>query len=226
MSFNDLFDHARTLRIYHDGYNPPGFGLSAGTEFPKVYYISNDGVRLRILYGPTKASATFYPVYAPWALYTLKEMVTYDLPYKDVTGYSQSFTIDNIGTTRILEHDMAYHGQSEDVARIGAEVAYTVARGKLGLSDVVMNDPSEGGSDLYTPGHKVVIEARMLQRTVYEPIEGRNLDLSDQLKQMVGRLHSDFSYYKSSTPTAGYAILTYIADQNTIKTIVLKVLPP
>ena len=42
---------------------------------------------------------------------------------------------------------------------------------------------------------------------------------------MIGRIKSDFSYYKSSNPVAGYAILTYVVDENTIKTIVLQVLP-
>ena len=68
----------------------------------------------------------------------------------------------------------------------------------------------------------------MFQRILHEPPEGVQKDLTDQLRQMVGRLYSDFGYYKGQgmNPTVGYAVFTYIVDQNTIKTIVLKVLPP
>jgi hypothetical protein len=43
----------------------------------------------------------------------------------------------------------------------------------------------------------------------------------------VGRLNSDFGYWdkQGAKPTTGYAVLTYVVDQNTIKTIVLEVLP-
>jgi len=225
MFLTDVFGDLRGLRLAYDGYNPPSLGLSQGTDFREVYFISNDGVRLRIVYGTTYASATMYPVYAPWVLYTLTDMAPFRLPYEDVTGYSQSFIIDNVHTTRILEHEMAYNGGTNDVARIGAEIAYTVAREKLGLKDVIMNDPAEGGSDLYTPGHKVVIEARMLQRTAGQSGPALNSDITEQLNKLVGRLDSDFEYYKQSHPVAGYAIFTYILDDNTIKTIVLKVLP-
>jgi hypothetical protein len=159
-------------------------------------------------------------------MYTLKGLVPFDLPY-DVGGYSRSFIVDNVATNRILEHEMAYNGGTNDVARIGAEVAYTVATQRLGLKGVIMNDPAEGGADLYTPGHAVVIEARMFQRTIHESGKVLNDDITEQLNQMVGRLSNDFRYYKGQglNPTAGYVVFTYIADQNTIKTIVLEVLP-
>jgi hypothetical protein len=227
MSFSDLFGDTLTMRIYHDGYDPPSLGLIRGSAFPNVYIISNDGVRLRIMSGGTIIqTTTTYPVYAPSVMYTLKDMVPLKLPY-DVGGYSESFVIDNVATNRILEHEMAYNGGTNDVARVGAEVAYAVATDRLGLKNVVMNDPAEGGADLYTPGHSVVVEARMLQSTVH--MSGKALDdkITENLNQMVGRLNNDLRYYKGQglNPTAGYAVFTYILDQNTIKTIVLKVLP-
>ena len=229
VSFSDIFSDTRTLRIYYDGYDPAGLGLSIGTnEFRNVYFVSNDGVRLNIVYssGPHFYTATFYPVYAPWVLYTLQDMVPFDLSLPDVTGYSQSYVIDNVGTTRTLEHEMIYKGSMTDVGTVGAEIAYTVAREKLGLTDVTMSDIAEGGSDLYTPDHNVVIEARMLSRTVGGSGPALDADLTEQLNEMIGRINSDFSYYKASNPVAGYAILSYVVDQNTIKTIVLEVLPP
>ncbi len=228
MSFSDIFSDTRMLRIYYDGHDPPSLGLSIGTqEFRNVYFVSNDGVRLNIVYtsGSNFYTATFYPVYAPWVLYTLEDMAPFDLSLPDVTGYSESHLIDNVGTTRTLEHEMIYKGSMTDVGTIGAEIAYTVAREKLGLADVTMSDISEGGSDLYTPGHKVVIEARMLSRTAGGSGSALDADLTEQLNEMIGRIKSDFSYYKASNPEAGYAILSYVVDENTIKTIVLQVLP-
>lgn len=223
----DVFNDQETMRLYHDGYNPPSLGLIRGGGFDDVYDIASDGVRLRIVYSDSGLrTTTLYPVYRPSVLYATTVMVPYDLPY-DVTGYSQSFIINNVGTTRILEHQMAYEGGTNDVGRIGAEIAYTVTTQKLGLENVVMQDPSEGGADLYTPGHKVVIESRMLQRTIGESGAALNNDITEQLNDMVARLKSDFHYYEEqgSRPTAGYAVFTYIVDQNTIKTIVLEVLP-
>ena len=223
----DVFNDQETIRLYFDGYNPPSLGLIRGAVFDDVYDIANDGVRLRIVYADSGLHATtLYPVYVPSVLYTTTDLVPYDLPY-DVAGYSQSFIINNVGTTRILEQQMAYEGGTNDVGRIGAEIAYTVATQKLGLENVVMQDPSLGGADLFTPGHDVVIESRMLQRTMGQSGNAIKDDVTGELNQMVGRLNSDFQYYEKqgTRPTAGYAIFTYIVDQNTIKTIVLEVLP-
>jgi hypothetical protein len=225
LHITDIFADDQTLRIYYEGYGPVALGLSQGTIFTDVYLISYDGVRLRIVYGiQNLATSTYYPEYDPSVLYRLSSMNSFSLPYPGVTGYSESFLIDNVATTRIIDNAIVYHGSPNDLARVGAEIAYTVATEKLGLTDVVMEDPAEGGSDLYTPNHNVVIEARMLYRTIGESGPDLTADVTKQLNQMIGRLQSDFSYYK--TATVGYAVLTYVVDQNTIRTIVLEVLPP
>ncbi len=222
----DVFNDGVMIRIYYDGYHPLSLGINHGGEITSVYDISSDGVRLRMVYSSDLHTTTLYPVYAPSVIYILKDMTPFELPY-DVIGYSKSYIIDDVHPTRILEHDMAYNGGTDDVARIGAEVAYTVATNKLGLKDVIMQDPAAGGADLCTPGYKVVIESRMLQRTIGESGKTLASDIARQLNQMVGRLNSDFYYYEGQgfKPTAGYAIFTYVADQNTIKVIVLQVLP-
>jgi len=228
MDFSDFFGDELTMRISHDGYDPPSLGLSAGVAFPAVYFLSYDGVRLRISYGGTiLTTSTTYPKYGPSVLYRLGNFLPFDLPFKDVSGYSKSYIIDNVATTRILEHQMAYTGSTNDVGRIGAEIAYTVATQKLGLKNVFMDEPNSGGADHYTPGHKEIVEARMLSRTQDKTGPAVDADISEQLNNLVTRLDGDFEHFREQgmSPTAGYAILTYVEDQNTIKTIVLEVLP-
>jgi len=134
---------------------------------------------------------------------------------------------DSVATSRIMEHEMAYYGGTNEVGRIGAEIAYTVATERLGLKNVFMDEPNRGGADLYTPGHKEVIEARMLQRTMGQSGPALNDYITEQLNELVGRLNGDFGRFREQgmNPTVGYAMLTYIVDENTIKTIILEVVP-
>src|SRR5438034_11686461 len=73
--------------------------------------------------------------------------------------------IDSVVPNRELERTMAYHGSSNDVGRIGAEIAYSVAKEKLGLKDVLMNEPARPGTDLFTKEGNVEMDAKMLQKT-------------------------------------------------------------
>ncbi len=219
----DVFAADRTLRIYYDGYDLPHLGVNIGTDFAQVYIVSFDGVRLRIAYShgiDTFQTATLYPVY-PSGLYSLSDLRMYALPYQ-VSGYDGSFIVDNVNTIRDLEHTIAYEGSKNDVGRIGAEIAYTVAIQKLDLTSVIMEDPSQGGPDLHTSDGKVVIEARMLQRTLGESDEQMKSEIKTQLNQMVGRLNGlDFNAFPLAQ--VGYAVFTYI-DGSGIHTIVLEVL--
>jgi hypothetical protein len=149
-------------------------------------------------------------------------MTQYQLPYQ-VSGYSRSFFIDDVGTVRSMEYEMGTQGSPSDGARIGAEIGYAVAIDELGLHDVVMIDPSQPGPDLYTGDGKVVIEARMLQRTVNEVGTAFDTDVRVQLTQMVQKVEVDFSQYP--TAQTGYVVLTYVDNEMVIHTIVLEVLP-
>jgi hypothetical protein len=226
LQITDIFGNDRTLRIYYQGYGEASFGISIGAEFAHVDLIAFDGVRQVIVYdrpGPTGDyhEAVLYPV-APSGLYSLGEMTQYQLPYQ-VSGYSRSFFIDDVGTVRSMEYEMGTQGSPSDGARIGAEIGYAVAIDELGLHDVVMIDPSQPGPDLYTGDGKVVIEARMLQRTVNEVGTAFDTDVRVQLTQMVQKVEVDFSQYP--TAQTGYVVLTYVDNEMVIHTIVLEVLP-
>ena len=97
-----------------------------------------------------------------------------------------------------------------------------MATERLGLSDVVLPDPSRGGPDLSTKDGTVVIEARMLASTEAANPSQLATTLQEQLNQMTGRLNSDFARYPPGS--RGYAILSYADNSGAIHTIVIEVL--
>ncbi len=216
----DIFGQIRTMRVYHDGYSSPSFGLQSGDQFNKVSFFSADGVRLRVVYkSPILSVSTIY-LGDPSTLYVPSDLVEKGLDFQ-LTGVSKVFQIDKVSLLRQVEQDMRDSSSNYPHGRLGAEIAYTVA-GKLGIKGVVLQDPALGGADLFTKDGLVVIEARMLTDTDGAPMPQIRAELRDQLNQMLGRLNSDFGYYKSAK--TGYAILSYLDAQGSIRTIVLQVL--
>ncbi|MDA4134183.1 MAG: hypothetical protein OK441_01265 [Thaumarchaeota archaeon] len=225
LQITDIFGNDRTLRIYYKGYGDASFGISIGTEFAHIDLFSFDGVRQVIIYDRSSPTgdyheAVFYPV-APSGLYSLGEMTQYQVPYQ-VSGYSRSFFIDDVRAVRSMEYEMGTRGSPSDVARIGAEIGCAVAIDELGLQDIVMIDSSQPGPDLYTRDRTIVMEARMLQRTVSEVGKAFDTDIRVQLTQMVRKVEVDFSQYP--TAQTGYVVLTYVDNEMAMHTIVLEVL--
>ena len=87
-----------------------------------------------------------------------------------------------------------------------------------------MNEPARPGTDLFTKDGKVVMQARMLQRTADETSGQMGTDVETQLMALIGQLGIDFKNHTEAT--AGYAILSYIDSDGVIKTIVLEVQSP
>ncbi len=85
-----------------------------------------------------------------------------------------------------------------------------------------MIDSSQPGPDLYTRDRTIVMEARMLQRTVSEVGKAFDTDIRVQLTQMVRKVEVDFSQYP--TAQTGYVVLTYVDNEMAMHTIVLEVL--
>ena len=225
LGFTDVFGRPRSLRIYFDGYGPVSLGISVGTRFSSVSFLAWDGTRLSIAYVPSEGVTRVATIYlaSPSLLYDMGELHDYQLPYQ-VQGYSRSLMIDSVVPNRELEKTMAYHGSMSDVGRIGAEIAYSVAKDKLGLKDVVMNEPARPGADLFTKDGKVVMQARMLQRTADASIGQIKTDIETELKGLIEQLGTDFDNHHEVT--TGFAILSYIDIEGSIKTIVLEVPTP
>lgn len=47
----DFFGRKRKVRFYHDGHSPAWAGLQQGKRYPRISFLSYDGIRLRIAYG-------------------------------------------------------------------------------------------------------------------------------------------------------------------------------
>lgn len=219
----DFFDAQRIFRIYYSGYGKPSIGIQTGRKFGNVHIISHDGVRLAVGYQKAFGDYRVANLYStsPTSLYSLGEIRKWS-PDFSVKGFNKGWRVGYVSIRRTLEKIIAFHGQNNnDVGRIGAEIAYSVATVKLGLSRVLMKDPSQPGPDLYTKDGRVFIEARLLQRTQHEEGAEFTKDVSQQLNQMVRKLRRDLA--ASSAAVMGFAIFSFIDSPRAIRTIILEV---
>ena len=113
---------------------------------------------------------------------------------------------------------MLYHGSTYVVGRLGAEIAYVIADRKLGLKDIVLEEPSKGGRDLYTRDNTVAIQARLLVNIppdqLEKTIQGELFSLREKLRQ---------DYANQPDMRDGYAILSYVDTDGMVRTIILEV---
>ena len=216
---------SRTLRLYHDGRHPPRLGIRVGREFAPVFFISSDGARLRIAYRDCKYNPHVAIIYFvdPVELYELGE--PNPRPVLDgVKGISQVFQIDSVKLLRSIESVVQRVGTTYDVGRLGAEIALAVAKTKLGLEDTVLVEPSQPGVDLFSPGSRVAIQARLLigahypgQHVTEEFVKKQVVDMVKSVRRDMNRMHD---------AQAGYAIISIANAGWTTQTTVLQVLPP
>jgi len=218
----DAFGGSRCLRLYHDGYHNPGMGIETGGEFSPVFFISFDGIKLRLAYRDYQFNphvATIYTV-DPSGLYELGEAV--DCPMTNrTTSFLRALTIANVKLLRRLESVILRNGPTYDVGRIGAEIAYTVARERLSLDDTVLVEPSQPGVDLYAAKSKTVIQARMLVQAHYPPLTEVNPLLHNQLCDLLRSVVRDLNRFPSAAN--GHAILSFTGTDWTTSVIVATV---
>ena len=220
-TISDIFGRTRILRLYHDGYGPSRLTLKGSVGFERVAALSFDGVKLRIIAvaGKEFSAATLYKA-NPLALYHLGEMAAATGIHL-VRGASRVWQIDKVGIRRQIEGEILRSMSTYAHGRLGAEIAYTIAFEKLGLTNVILREPSTGGKDLHTSDGRYVIQARLL--TNPRPLSlhlRRTLGL--QLGRLARKLRQDFEY--NSNAVVGYAILSYLnPNTNVVKSIVLEV---
>lgn len=194
---SDLFGQRRILRIYHDGFNPSRLAMKGSIGFEKVILSSFDGVKLRVIVsaGREFSAATLY-VADPAGLYRPSELVLTGEEYS-VKGASKTYHIASIAIQRQIERGMLQSKSTYAHGRLGAEIAYTISKKRLGLESVILREPSTGGKDLYSTDGRQVIQARLL--TDPKPL-GENLrrTLKIQLNRLVRKLHQDFRYNSSA----------------------------
>ncbi|MGA2663617.1 MAG: hypothetical protein ABSF83_01560 [Nitrososphaerales archaeon] len=228
----DAFGESTELRLVYNGYSDPQLRISSGgtnDEFSPVSLVSFDGVKLKFLEGTGGGETSEQTIYvqAPTSLYTLSQMDPGDSSYLTAGG-SAVYQIDQVTPTRAQEYTMVTQGGTYDKGVVGAEIAYVVGTNDLGLQGLILPEQAEGGADLYTPGHAVVIQARLIDLRGETTTVDIQSDIQAQLLDMVGQLKQDFSVNKAkgNTVDMGYAIISYIDSQNVIHTVILEVPPP
>jgi hypothetical protein len=220
----DVFQVSETLRIYFNGHDAPYFAIKTGSvDYKSLGLISFDGTRLKFVQTDPDYVTTLYLQY-PNSAYSLGDMQPFDVSSSySVSGYSQSFEIKDVTVTGQLEKAIIGSSDSYSIGRVGAEIAYNVATQKFGLDDVIINEVSQGGTDLITGDGTVVIQARLLMRTTAENPSDLRTDVSTNLQQMVNKILEDFDNNHSAT--TGLVIFSYADNQGYIHTIILVVHP-
>src|SRR3989441_2952389 len=219
-SITDHLGRTQTLRLRHDGYDTPEFQVLSRGAPETVSLFSYDGLRLSIVYTTRNTIATMYPKALTEAIYTLGDMHPYSGPYLDfIAGkFTNAFMVDHIEMERLLESSMLYHGSTYVVGRLGSEIAFVIADRKLGLKDIVLEEPSKGGRDLYTRDNTVAIQARLL---VYVDPANVASTIQKELFSLLEKLRQD--YANQPDMKDGYAILSYVDTDGTVRTVILEV---
>lgn len=184
--------NSRILRLYHDGRHYPRIGIRVGREFSPVFSVSSDGARLRWAYRDCKFNPHVAIVYLldPTTLYGLGEIAACPIPegMEDVSG---AFMVDHVRFLRSFESLVQKVGTPYDVGRIGAEIAFAVAKIKLGLTDITLIEPSQPGVDLFSLAGRTVIQARLLVEGHYRVPAEMNDSIRKQMTDMLKSLRRD-----------------------------------
>lgn len=146
----------------------------------------------------------------------------YDLPPLDLaTGFTSAVRINDVKIARDIENVMLKFGTTYDAGRIGAEIAYAVARKYLYVDDAIIVEPSQPGVDLYSRSGRVVIQARVLVERHYPP--GSNMDeaVRIQLADMQRSIRRDLRRFPAAEE--GYVILSLADAHWRTNTLLLKV---
>ncbi len=141
-------------------------------------------------------------------------------PGFDVPGASKTFLVEHVGFQREIERSMVAHGDTYDVGRIGAEIAFAIAKKRLGLRNLILPDPNAPGKDLFTEDCKVLIQARMLTKTQFVEANGARSLIQRELLRLIRKLREDFRYNLHAE--TGFAVLTYVDREKRCKTLLLK----
>jgi hypothetical protein len=206
-TLEDVFGHPRKARIYHDGHSTASIGLRQGRKYPKVSFLSSDGIRLRIAYGSPQVRVASIYLSDPSSLYHIERIAQFQslnlkrLPLTPLDSY-------RISVARQTESKMLLSKYRYPHGRIGSEIAYSIAVHELGLKDLVLNDPSDGGADMITEDGKFLFENRLVTITQVMPQETLERQIAFELGRLERRLRSDFVFYRSAE--VGYAFLSFL----------------
>ncbi len=217
LTVSDAVNVPENLKLTFNGYGEPILSFESGSNFGQVILISSDGVKLKIVYdsgGGSTAAATIY-LQQPSVLWRLPIVNAEGFGFS-IPGASQTYTLRDVVPVRGLEREMVNSGNKYDLARVGAEIAYSVSQQKFGVENIRLNEPSEGGADLISGDRTVTIQARMLGNPSALSPSNLETTLGFEMNDLVKSIHTDFD--KNPSARTGYAILSYLDP--TSKTIV------
>ncbi len=219
-SIKDYAGRTRDLRIRYDGFSSVGLQLIDKDSSRPISLISYDGFRLSVVYDSDNSVATIYIESPSESIYSLGAMHTYSGPFlKLVQGrYTNAWQVDNVVMLRDLEKAMLDDGTTYDRGRLGAEIAYVAGDKLLGLKSMIIEEPSVGGRDLYTQDNTVAIQARFLKNLGSD----KETAIQQALFDLADKLQKDYKYQQPQMQD-GYAILSYVDTDGTVKTIILEV---
>jgi len=225
-SVADVVNAPDILKITFNGYGNPVLSIESGTNFNPITLVSNDGAKLKFVYdsgGNSVAVSTTY-LRQPSDLWNLPSISGQDFGFA-VKGAARTFKLNGVTPTRGLEKEMVNSGSKYDLARVGAEIAYTVCQQEFGVEDIQLNEPSQGGADLISGDKHVTIQARMLGFP--SALSPTNLEstLNFEMNDLAGQVKDDFS--KNPSATTGYAVLSYLdPTTKTLVTLVAEIPKP
>jgi len=216
----DYIGRTTDMRIQSDGFSSPALQIIRNGNAYDASMISFDGFRLSVAYTHSDSVATVYVKAPSDAIYSLGKNSRVPEDYlAPVAGkYSAAFQIENVVLLRNLENNMLEHGSEYVHGRLGAEIAYVLGTERLGLQDLVIQEPSAGGRDLFTKDNIVAMQVRLL---VHMDPTKRTATIQDAISSLVDKLQKD--YANQSQMVKGYAILSYVDLDGSVKTIVLEV---
>lgn len=144
MGIGDFFGRSRKLRVYHDGHYEAWLGLRRGKRYPRITLVSYDGVRLRLAYGSPEIRVASIYLADPAQLYSIEKDERRG-PIASKNSLLAPLSTYKTRLRRETEREMLMTRYRYPHGRLGSEIAYSIARNHMGIEDLILNDPSEGG---------------------------------------------------------------------------------
>ncbi len=220
VAIKDYAGRLRDLRIRYDGFTSASLAIGQGDQFYSVSTMSYDGFRLSIVFNNFDTIATIYTKSPSESIYKLGTSNPYSGSYlKLLEGkYTNAYQVDSVGTVRELEKSMVAYGSTYVLGRIGAEIAYVVGDKILALKNLILQEPSQGGRDVYTLDNTVAIQSRLLTDF---PKDGRDAAIQQAVFDLAEALQQD--YKDQPQMRDGFAIVSYLDSDGTLKAIIVEV---
>jgi hypothetical protein len=216
---DDAFGGKRSLRVYHNGNTEAWLGISYGRHTARLTMIAFDGARLMFTYNLSRTDKNTLVHYLsePSMLYAVGDLRNEETGIERI-GSVQTTEVRLLRQTEksMLEsRSMCVHGI------LGAEIAYSLCKSKPLLRDLVLQEPSRPGPDLYTKDDENLIQARFLTRTFALSSSSRREVVERHLRHLCRETRKYLTLRVASK--SGYCILSYVDERSSIRALIVRV---